>query len=96
MEGMRDETTQEIDMATTNTTPQNAELTTLIRDFREAGYPMMMDRPKAAELLGVNPNNLWKHTRNGKIPATRYGTGRGVLRYSLRDLATYILSNRTV
>lgn len=83
-------------MANYAETAFQAELTNLIRDFREAGYPMMMNRPQAAELLGVNANSLWKHTRNGTIPATRYGEGRGVLRYSLRDLATYILSNRTV
>jgi len=82
-------------MADHATTAHSADLKDLITDFRDAGFPPVMDRRNAAKLLGVSPDSLWKMTRNGEIPATRYGTGKGVLRYSLRDLAAYILNNRT-
>ena len=53
-----------------------------------------MSRSEVAELLGVTVQTVWRMNRDGQLPFTRVGRGRGRVRISSEEVRKLLDSNK--
>ena len=55
---------------------------------------MLITVKQAAEMLTISPSLVYALVSTGRIPAVRFGTGRGTIRLDESDVRSYLEATR--
>lgn len=75
------------------TDEERGRIQDLVDDLRHDGVPAIMTIDKAAETLGMSRYQVYRYASSGLLPTQRIGNSRGLLRVTIRGLATFILQS---